>query len=169
MVVSIPFFDDKTARLVEPNAASITRRFEAVKLISDLGINVSVNIAPIIPGLNDSDIPNILEKAKTCGAASASLVLLRLPGNVKAVFLSRMKTLFPLAYQKIESRIRETRDGKLYQSEFGNRHRGQGPYWENIQKIFYVHCHKLGLNQNEKSVYRPPFERSSKQKELLFH
>lgn len=167
--ISIPFFDDKTARLVEPMAASASRRFDAVKMLSDLGIHVSVNIAPIIPGLNDSDIPNILKKAKACGAASASPVLLRLPGNVKAVFLAQMKKLFPLAYHKIENRIRETRDGKLYQSEFGKRHSGEGVYWENIRKIFYVHCQKLGLNQKEEPVSRPPFERPSKQKELLFH
>lgn len=169
VVISIPFFDDKIARMVEPNAASITRRFEAVKRISDLGIDVSVNIAPIIPGLNDSDIPNILKKAKECGAKSASPVLLRLPGNVKAVFSSRMKALFPLAYQKIENRIRQTRGGKLYHSEFGKRHSGEGPYWQNIKKMFYLHCQKLGLNQNEKSVYRPPFSRPSRQRELQLH
>ncbi len=168
VVVSIPFFDDKIARMVEPNAASISRRFEAVKLISDLGIHVSVNVAPIIPGLSDSDIPNILKKAKECGAKSASPVLLRLPGNVKQVFLSRMKALFPLAYGKIENRIRETREGKLYNSSFGKRHHGEGQYWNNIEKMFYVHCQKLGLNRPRSQPERAPFSRPSKQKELLF-
>ncbi len=169
VVISIPFFDDKTARLVEPTAASISRRFEAVKIISDLGIYVSVNVAPIIPGLNDSDIPKILGKAKECGAKSASPVLLRLPGNVKEVFLSRMKILFPLAYRKIENRIRETRQGKLYTSEFGQRHRGTGPYWNNIEKMFDVHCGTLGLNQELPTQERPPFERPSRQRELLLN
>ena len=169
VVVSIPFFDDKTARLVEPHAASIARRFEAVRLISDLGIHVSVNVAPIIPGLNDSDIPKILGKAKECGARSASPVLLRLPGNVKEVFLSRMKILFPLAYRKIENRIRETRQGRLYNAQFGKRHSGEGPYWQNIEKIFYLHCEKLGLNQRMARPERSPFKRPSQQKELLLH
>lgn len=169
VVMSIPFFNEKNARLVEPHAASISRRFDAVKLISDLGIYVSINVAPIIPGLNDSDIPQILKRAKECGAQSASPVLLRLPGTVKSVFLSRMKTLFPLAYQKIENRIRETREGMLYNSEFGKRHRGIGMYWDNIEKIFYLHCEKLGLNQDSPESFRPPFSRPTRQKELLFN
>ena len=169
VVISIPFFDEKTARLVEPHAASISRRFDAVKMVSDLGICVSVNVAPIIPGLSDSDIPMILKKAKECGAKSASPVLLRLPGSVKEVFLLRMKRLFPLAYRKIENRIRETREGRLYNSEFGRRHRGKGAYWDNIEKMFYVHAEKLGFNQDSIETFRLPFSRPSWQKELLFN
>lgn len=169
VVISIPFFEDKTARFVEPLAASISRRFDAVKLISEAGIYVSVNVAPIIPGLNDSDIPKILKRAKECGAKSATPVLLRLPGNVKDVFLSRMKTIFPLAAAKIENRIRETREGKLYNSEFGQRHHGKGPYWDNIEKMFYVHCEKLGLNQDDPKPSRTPFLRPMVQRELSFN
>ncbi len=169
IVISIPFFNEKNARLVEPHAASISRRFDAVKMISDLGIHVSVNVAPIIPGLNDSDIPMILKKAKKCGAKSAAPVLLRLPGSVKEVFLLRMKSLFPLAYHKIENRIRETREGRLYNSAFGKRHCGKGVYWDNIEKIFYVHCKKLGLNQDSSKRLRLSFSRPSRQRELLFN
>ncbi len=166
VTVSIPFFDEETARAIEPNAASIRKRFEAVKLLSQAGLRVHVNVAPIIPGLNDQDIPKILMEAKACGAKGAAPVLLRLPGNVRGVFISRLQNLFPLKAEKILNRICESRDGKLTNSEFGKRQHGTGPYWENIEKIFYLYCHKLDLNKEEPEPARPPFRRPSHQQEF---
>ena len=168
VIISIPFKDDPTARRVEPHAASISRRFEAVRVLAQAGIDVSVNIAPVIPGLSDNDIPEILMRAKASGAKGAHMTLLRLPGNVKQVFTARMKTHFPLAAGKILNRIRETRGGKLYTSQFGKRFRGTGSYWENIEKMFGVYSEKLGLNQPEMPKNRPPFKRPTLQGELLF-
>lgn len=169
ITMSIPFFDDKTARLIEPFAASISARFETLRLLSEAGLDTGVNIAPVIPGLNDSDIPKILKHAKLCGAKSAGLTLLRLPGNVKEVFASRIKALFPLAYEKILGRIRETRSGKLYNSQFGKRHSGEGEYWNNIEHIFDVYCEKLGLNLRQPKKIREPFRHPTAQKELVFN
>ncbi len=166
--VSIPFGDEKNARLVEPNAASIRKRFEAVKILADAGISVGVLVAPIIPGLNDSDIPFILKEAKAAGAKHASPVLLRLPGNVKEVFISRIRKNFPLASEKILHRIREVREGKLTNSNFGKRHTGIGPYWGNIEKLFDVYCEKYGLNRHETRPARAPFKRPSLQEEFAF-
>lgn len=165
--VSIPFFDEKTARLVEPNAASIRKRFEVVRMLAEAGLEVGVLVAPMIPGLNDSDIPQILKEAASCGARHAASTLLRLSGSVKPVFISRIRKHFPLAAEKILHRIREVREGKLSNSQFGERHRGKGPYWENIEKLFHLWCHKLGLNREEKPPLRPPFQRPSLQKELF--
>ncbi|MBI4394918.1 MAG: PA0069 family radical SAM protein [Candidatus Omnitrophica bacterium] len=159
IVMSIPFLNDSTARLIEPHAASVSRRFDAVRILSEHGINVGVNIAPLIPGLNDSDIPQILKRTKECGGKSAGLTLLRLPGNVKAVFASRIRSHFPLAYQKIMGRIRQTRGGKLYTSEFGKRFEGTGEYWNNIEHVFDLYCEKLGLNQHRTHENRMPFKR----------
>ncbi|HTL48812.1 MAG TPA: PA0069 family radical SAM protein [Verrucomicrobiae bacterium] len=168
VTVSIPFFSEKTARIVEPGAASVSKRFEAVKLLADAGIEVSVNIAPVIPGLSDSDIPQILKRAKECGAQSAAMVLLRLPGHVKEVFIQQMKTHFPLAADKIIGRLRETRGGELYRSEFGERFRGKGDYWDNIRKMFDTTCARLGLNRDAPESPRPPFQRPGSQKEFTF-
>ena len=168
VTVSIPFADDPTGRQIEPHAASISKRFEVVQKLAGVGIRVSVNVAPLIPGLNDSDIPQILKRAKEGGATGAGLTLVRLPGNVKQVFASRLKAEFPLAYQKILGRIRETRGGKLYDSEFGARRTGKGPYWENLRKMFEVSCEKFGLNGDEAQKRRPPFKRPSLQKEFAF-
>jgi len=154
--VSIPFFDERTARVVEPNAASIRKRFEAVRILAEAGLPVGILVAPIIPGLNDSDIPQILKEAKACGARSASPVLLRLPGSVKQVFISRIEKQFPLQAEKILHRIREVREGKLSNPEFHERHIGTGPYWENIERIFEVYSQKYGLNRNRPTPDRPP-------------
>jgi DNA repair photolyase len=167
MIVSIPFIEEKMARAVEPGAASVEKRFEAVQKLSGAGIRVSINVAPVIPGLNDSQIPLILKKAKQCGASGAGLTLLRLPGSVKDVFISSIQTHFPLAAEKILGRIREVRQGRLYNPEFGKRRRGEGPYWENIEKIFHLYCEKLGLNRENLRADRPPFKRPSLQKELF--
>ena len=166
VAISIPFIENVTARLVEPHASSIDKRFEAVEILADAGIKVGVNIAPLIPGLNDSDIPQILKRAKACGARHASIVLLRLPGSVKHVFYSRIREAFPLAHQKIFQRIRQTRGGKLYHSAFGQRFRGDGTYWENMKKVFRLYCRKLELNQPEPTETRPPFKRMILQEEL---
>ena len=166
VTLSIPFLDDKTARIIEPHASSSSKRFEAVSLLAAAGISVGVNIAPIIPGLNDSDIPGILKKAKECGASRAGIVLLRLPGNVKEVFISRLQQNFPMAADKIVGRIREVRGGKLYNSQFGQRHTGTGDYWENIRQIFKVSAEKYGLNRGFNEKRRPGFRRPSKQAEF---
>ena len=166
VTLSIPFLDDKTARLVEPMASAASKRFEAIRLLAEAGISVGINIAPLIPGLNDSDIPGILKKAKACGASWAGYTLLRLPGNVKEVFASRIQAAFPLAHEKILGRIREVRGGKLYDSTFGKRFSGTGEYWDNLEKIFKVYSRKLGFNSGSPLLSRPPFKRPTLQGEL---
>ncbi len=169
--ISIPFMDDKMGRLIEPGAAAVSKRFEAIEKLARAGIDVGVGVAPIIPALNDSDIPDILKKAKACGAQSAFRVLIRLPAHVKEVFIERMSRHFPLRYQKILGRIRQMREGRLYQSEFGMRHTGTGDYWDNLEKMFDLTCERLGLNQEryqEEDKPRPLFQRPSLQKELQF-
>ena len=172
--VSIPFWDEHVARSVEPGAAAVLKRFEAVQILAQRGIEGNVLVAPIIPGLNDSDIPLILKKAADCGARYASPVLLRLPGNVKVVFLERIRHLFPLRYSKIENSIRRSRDGALYKSEFGKRFRGEGEEWQNIRRVFSVYSRKFGLNKDREDeiAARPGFCRPRQpitQREFIFH
>ena len=125
--------------------------------------------SPLLPLLDlypANGFSRILKKAKECGAKSASPVLLRLPGHVKNVFMTRIRQSFPLSAEKILGRIRNVRQGKLTNSNFGERFHGSGPYWENVQKMFFMTCEKLGLNQDELEPGRPPFHRPSLQKEL---
>ncbi|MFQ5493983.1 MAG: PA0069 family radical SAM protein [Phycisphaerae bacterium] len=143
---SIPFADAATSRLIEPQAPAPDRRFEAMRRLHDAGIPVGVIISPIIPGLNDRDIPTILRRAAEAGARSASYIPLRLPGSVKAVFLSRIAQVMPLRAKRIVNRLHEVRGGKLDESRIGRRMRGQGVYWQSIRHLFEISRHRYGLD-----------------------
>ena len=103
---SIPFADDEMARKIEPQAPSSTKRFETLRALSEAGIPTGISIAPIIPGLNEDDIPELLARARTAGATSATSSVLRLPGSVEPVFLERMTQAFPERIHKIINRIK---------------------------------------------------------------
>jgi DNA repair photolyase len=103
-------------------------------------------VAPIIPGLNDQDIPKILAAAREAGARSAGHVMLRLPGPVKTVFEERLRAALPLSAERVLHRVRETRGGKLYDSRFGVRGRGEGTYADAIHALFERAAARAGLN-----------------------
>ena len=124
---SIPFADNDTARKVETQTPSITKRLEAMATLSKAGIPTAVLLAPIIPGLNEQDIPAILHMARVAGASDASYTLLRLNQNVEPVFLERMTKAFPDRIKKIVNRLQEVRGGGVSEQQFFKRHRGQGP------------------------------------------
>lgn len=165
---SIPFLDEAVSRALEPYTASPTRRFEAMKRLSEAGIKTGVSLAPLIPGLNDSDMPRLLEKAKGAGATSAFTALLRLPGNVQSVFLETLKRHFPMRAEKVEHRIRELRGGKLYNSNFFERQRGSGEYWESLMKVFEVYQKKFGLDNFLEAPSPSTFRIPSQQQEFSF-
>ena len=143
---SIPFADYDIARAVEPFAPSPNARFEAMKLLSDAGIQVGIGIAPTIPGLS-TDIPGLLQRAKDCGATKAFINMLRLPGSVAPYFEQRLREKLPTKAERVLNRIREARGGKLNSSVFGERMRGKGQYWNAQEKLFEVYCRKLGFNE----------------------
>lgn len=142
---SIPFADDKMAKLIEPHAPPPSRRLDAMRELCNAGVRVGVMVAPIIVGLNDKEIPEILKRAAEAGATSAAYIPLRLPGSVAPVFLSRLKQAMPDRAQRVESRIREMREGRLNDPRFGHRMRGDGPYWKNIESLFRVSLKRYGL------------------------
>ncbi|MFL5320132.1 MAG: PA0069 family radical SAM protein [Myxococcaceae bacterium] len=144
--VSIPFWDQDHARAIEPMVATPKRRMETVRRLVAAGISVTVNVAPIIPGLSDEDIPSILQAAADAGAKRAVIVMLRLPGSVKSVFEERIRSALPLQAERILHRVRETRGGALYDSRFGIRGRGEGLYADTIHSLFEITSKKLGMN-----------------------
>lgn len=146
VTVSVPFWDKDNARAIEPYVATPQRRIETVRRLSAAGIPVTVNVAPIIPGLSDEDMTRVVEAAAEAGAVRAAYVLLRLPGSVKDVFEERIRKALPLRAERILHRIRETRAGALYDSRFGIRGRGEGLYAEQIGNLFEVSARKAGLN-----------------------
>ena len=106
-----------------------------------------MNVAPIIPGLNDQDIPRILAAARDAGATRAGCVLLRLPGSVKQVFEQRLRAALPLVADRVLHRIRETRGGQLYDARFGARGRGEGNYADMIRTLFETTAARLGFER----------------------
>ncbi len=160
--LSIPFSDDAMSRAIEPNASLPSQRFETLRLLSEAGVGTGVGIAPLIPGLNDGQICAILERARDCGATSAFLNLVRLAGQTLPVFRERLEQAFPDRARRIWSAIRQTRGGKLNESEFGLRMHGVGPRWEAMRNLFDLECRRLGFNEErtgghegEKSFQRP--------------
>lgn len=144
--VSIPFFDPEKARAIEPYVATPARRFRIIEKLAAAGLHVGVNVAPIIPGLSDEEVPKILEAAREAGAQQAHMVLLRLPGAVKEVFAARIREAFPLRAEKILARIRDTRDGQLNDPRFGSRWQGTGEYADVLGQLFQKHATRLGMN-----------------------
>ncbi len=164
VAVSLTSLDPEFTATLEPRTSRPLARLRAMKALSDAGVPVTVMTAPIIPGLNDSELPKLLEAAKDHGATSAGYVLLRLPWTVKPVFLDWLERTQPTKKSRILKLIQSTRDGKLYQSEFGVRGRGTGPIAEQIEQTFRIFKQKLGLNEPRRGLsldhFRPPLPKS---------
>jgi len=157
VAVSIPFSNDDHARAIEPFASPPSKRFETLRVLSDAGITTSVAVAPIIPGLNDDQIPEILKRAQEAGAVSAFNVLLRLPLEVGPIFEARLAEAFPLRHGKVMSAIRDVRGGQKNDSGFGSRMVGQGARWAAVEQVFATHCDRLGLERHAgESPPEPP-------------
>ena len=165
---TIPFVDRGAARAVEPYAPLPEARFHAMADVAAAGIKVGIGIAPVIPGLT-TDIPELLKKAKSAGANHAFINMLRLPGSVAPYFEQRLRELLPTKAERIRHRIREARDGKLNSSVFGDRMRGKGEYWAAIERLFKIHCQRLGFNKERPRHDAPSttFRRPSAQHSLF--
>lgn len=142
---SICFASDDMARKVEPQAPSITKRFDTMAQLSKAGIPTAISVAPVIPGLNEQDIPVILKRAREAGARQASYMLLRLNDNVEPVFLKRMTHHFPDRVHKIVSQLKRMRQGKLGEKNFYQRHSGVGQTWAIIEQLFDIAYRKQGF------------------------
>ncbi|HXD31856.1 MAG TPA: radical SAM protein [Pyrinomonadaceae bacterium] len=165
---TIPFTDRESARAVEPYAPLPEARFHAMADVAAAGITVGIGIAPVIPGLT-SDIPELLKKAKAAGASMAFINMLRLPGSVAPYFEQRLRELLPTKADRVLHRIRDAREGKLNSSVFGERMRGKGEYWAAIERLFKIHCQRLGFKKERPRHDRPSttFRRPSQQASLF--
>ena len=162
VLMSVPFFDPTHARAIEPSVPSPSRRFKTIRRLTDAGIPTTVNIAPVIPGLSDEDIPQILEAAKAAGATSAGMILVRLPGSVKPVFEARVREAFPDRAEKILNHIASCRGGNPQESRFGARMRGTGIQWTIIAQLFERFQAKFGYEAPPVVPDPSPFRRPEK-------
>ena len=151
------FEDDEMARLLEPNVALPSQRFAALAALSSAGVPVGIALAPIIPGINDSDIPALLRRAREAGATRSFLTLLRLPAEVLPVFEERLGAAFPLRAKKVWSAIEQMRSGKKNESRFGARMRGVGPRWKAAEVLYEAERRRLGFSEDEEPRHTARF------------
>jgi DNA repair photolyase len=145
VAISITTLDRKLARNLEPRAATPERRLDAIRQLSRAGIPVTVLVAPIIPGLNDHEIEDILKAAREAGATEAGYVLLRLPLEVRDLFREWLLTHAPGKLRHVMSLVQSTRDGKDYDSAWGQRQTGTGPFAWLVGRRFQAAAERLGF------------------------
>lgn len=161
--LSITTLDPDVARRMEPRAPSPERRLSAIRRLAQAGVPTSVMVAPVVPGLTDEEIPRILEAAADAGAVYANWILVRLPPPVEELFLDWLRRHFPDRYDRVVHRIQDTRggSGRMSDSKFGRRMRGQGEYARQLAALFAASARRHRLDRplpalDVASFRRPP-------------
>ena len=168
VMISITTLDSTLARLMEPRTSQPELRLKAIKQLTENGISVGVLVAPVIPGLTDHEIPQIIEKAVEAGAKYAGYVMLRLPFGVKDIFTNWLEQHYPGKKNKVLNRVMSVRDGKLYVPEFFNRQKGEGIFAEQVAKMFEIACRKNGIDKNRVNLSTDKFNNPYKKQLELF-
>lgn len=165
--ISITTLDEGLRRIMEPRTASIARRFQTVEKLSQAGVYVAVGMAPIIPGLNDREIPALVKRAYESGAKMVFHTLLRLAYDNKQLFVNWLRENLPEKADRIIARIKDTRGGQLNQSQFGLRMSGSGKYADTIHELFEVSAAKFNLQYKGFHLRKDLFTRPGEQLRLF--
>ncbi|HEX5777944.1 MAG TPA: PA0069 family radical SAM protein [Xanthobacteraceae bacterium] len=163
VALSVTTLDPKLARVMEPRAATPSKRLEALRALSKAGVPTAVMVAPIVPAINDSEIERILDAAANVGVVEAGYVMLRMPFEIKELFREWLHEHFPDKARHVISLVRDLHGGKDYDSTWGKRQRGDGPYAWSIGRRFELACRRLGLNNRRTrlttALFTPPKKR----------
>ncbi|MDZ7721210.1 MAG: PA0069 family radical SAM protein [Balneolaceae bacterium] len=168
VVLSITSLDKTLTDTMEPRTSRPNRRLKAVRELTEAGIPVNVNIAPLIPGLTDEELVPIMEASADAGAESVAVVPLRLPYAVKDLFVKWLEDHHPNRKKKVLNRIKNMKDGKLNRSEWGERFKVDGPFGDQIRQLLQIHTKRLGLNQKNQPLETKHFRRPSTDQLRLF-
>jgi DNA repair photolyase len=166
--LSVTSLDGNFSRALEPRAAQPSGRLAAIETLAGAGVPVGVLVAPVIPGLNDHEMPAILEAAFRAGARFAGYVTLRLPFAVAPLFERWLAQHAPDKKDKVLGRIRELRGGKLNDPRFGSRMSGEGPLAQAIGDLFKLACRQAGMNERGPQLSTAAFRRPHGRQMLLF-
>jgi len=159
VAISVTTLDPQTARLLEPRAPAPARRLEAVQKLSEAGIPVHVNIAPVVPGITDHEIESIVAAAADHGAKSLSFIPMRLPHEVAPLFEQWLETHYPDRKSKVMSIVRQMRGGRRNDPAFNSRMRGQGPWADLIRTRLIIASRKAGLGKAKITLRTDLFQR----------
>jgi len=160
VAISVTTLDPVLARKMEPRASAPQKRLDTIRQLSEAGIPTTVLVAPIIPAINDTEIETILTRARAMGATEAGYVMLRLPLELHELFQQWLVTHYPSKARHVLSLVRSVRDGKIYDSTWGKRMTGTGPYAWMIGRRFEAAAEKLGFSRTKKKLrtdlFSPP-------------
>jgi DNA repair photolyase len=145
--VSVTTLDRTLARRMEPRAPTPQRRVEALAALHEAGVPVGILASPMIPALNDTELERILEAGAAAGCKRAGYLVVRLPHELKQLFVEWLETHYPARAEKVLGQLRDMRGGALYDARFGHRMRGEGPFAELLERRFEIACRRLGLNR----------------------
>lgn len=157
--ISVTSLRNEIQSVMEPRTSVPGRRLKAIETLARAGVPVNVMVAPVVPGLTDHEIPAILQAARDAGARGAGYIMLRLPYAVKELFERWAERHFPDRKDKILNRVRELRDGRLYDPTFGVRMRGVGVFADQIELLFDTTVRKLGFNQDRYRISGDAFRK----------
>ncbi|MBI1803964.1 MAG: PA0069 family radical SAM protein [Ignavibacteriae bacterium] len=166
--ISMTSLDKELVRKMEPRTSVPHMRLETIEMLTKSGIPVMVNVAPIIPGLNDEEIPAILKEAAARGAVSAGCIMLRLPGPVKPLFCDWLQRELPERAGKVLNRIRDVRGGNLSDPRWGKRMTGEGEIARTINRLFKINRERYGLNKKRFEFNTSLFRREPERQIELF-
>ena len=167
VALSVTTLDPTLARKMEPRASSPARRLEAMRRLSEAGVPTVVMVAPIIPAINDAEIETILARAQAMGAREAGYVMLRLPLELRDLFIEWLMAHYPEKLRHVLSLVRSVRGGKMYDSTFGARMTGSGPYAWMLGRRFEAAAARLGLAKSPMPLRSDLFLRPARQGEQL--
>lgn len=157
--VSVTTLDAGLARAMEPRTSAPLARLGAIAALAQAGIPVGVLVAPVVPGLTDHEMPEILRAAAGAGARYAGYTALRLPYGVKELFADWLTEHRPLRKEKVLERIRDLRGGKLNESDFKTRMVGEGIFAEQMRGLFHLGCRRAGLGAEMPALSVTAFRR----------
>jgi DNA repair photolyase len=165
--LSVTSLDPNLTNVMEPRTSRPALRLEAISKLAAAGVRVGIMIAPVVPGINEHEIPSILAAAREAGATEAGFVVLRLPWAVAPLFERWLEEHFPDRKDKVLNRVRDLRGGKMYDSTWGVRQTGQGIFAQQIQTLFDIACRKHGINEKSYETSVEHFRRPTAQGSLF--
>lgn len=168
VTISVTSLDNDLVNVMEPRTSRPQRRLQAIRKLSEAGIPVNVNIAPVIPGLTDHEMASIMKAAADAGAVSAAYTVLRLPYKVKDLFMDWLEQHYPDRKSKVVSRIKDIRNGSLNNSEWKKRMKGEGNFSKQISDLFHLQAKKHGLSKGNINLSTENFIRNSGNQMTLF-